>query len=153
MKALNLHGWQVSTAEAKEIQLRLAGELRLTDDVSGPSLVAGVDVSPRPGGKARGAVVVLSYPEMEAVESQTAEVEVQFPYVPGLLSFRESPAILAACERLRTTPGLLLVDAQGYAHPRRFGLASHLGLLLDTPSIGCAKSLLCGTHDPVANEA
>ena len=152
MKVLDLHSWQTTVSEAREIQLKLTERLSLTDEVGDLSLIAGVDVSPRPGGEARGAVVVLRYPELEVVEVQTTQGKLEFPYIPGLLSFRESPLILAACEKLRSAPGLLFVDGQGIAHPRRFGLASHLGLLLDIPSIGCAKSLLCGYHNPVANE-
>ena len=98
---------------------------------------------------ARGAVVVLRLPELTLVESTVAEERVEFPYVPGFLSFREAPLLLAAWERLSLTPDLVVVDAQGIAHPRRLGLASHLGLFLDVPTIGCAKSRLCGRHgDP-----
>jgi deoxyribonuclease V len=92
-------------------------------------------------------VVVLSYPEMSVVESRVMQRSLDFPYIPGLLSFREAPVLLAACEALEATPDLVIVDGQGIAHPRRLGLASHLGLLLDTPTVGCAKSRLIGRHE------
>jgi len=108
--------------------------------------VGGVDVSVE-GGMARAAVVLLSFPALEPIEVATAEMETAFPYVPGLLAFREGPAALAALERLRATPDVLIFDAQGLAHPRRMGLATHIGVLLDHPSVGCAKSRLCGEHE------
>lgn len=150
MRVQQYHSWQVTISQAQEIQRSLAARLSLKNEVIHPRFVAGVDIShPDSKGIARGAAVVLSYPELTLVEVQIAEHKPTFPYVPGLLSFRESPLILAACEKLSINPDLILVDGQGIAHPRRFGLASHLGLLLDTPSIGCAKSLLWGKHEPV----
>ena len=148
------HPWNVTTAEARAIQLRLAGLVSRENEVTRPGLVAGVDMSaPRFQGRVRGTVVVLSYPDLEVVEIGAVEQTVDFPYIPGLLSFRESPVILAAYEKLRLKPDLILVDGQGIAHPRRFGIASHLGIVLDKPTIGCAKSLLCGTHDSLEVEA
>lgn len=146
------HSWQVSLAQALAIQRNLAAQVSRTNEVTTPRLIAGVDISvPRTGGMATGAVVILNYPELSLVETSMVEGRLDFPYVPGLLSFRESPLILAACQQLTLTPDLILVDGQGIAHPRRLGLASHLGLWLDTPTIGCAKSRLCGHHDEPGN--
>ncbi len=143
-----LHSWQVSTAEALAIQRRLAAQVSRTSEVNTPRFIAGVDISrQKEQGVATGAVVVLNYPELRLVETKVVNGKLEFPYVPGLLSFRESPLTLAACEKLTVTPDLILVDGQGVAHPRRMGLASHLGLFLDTPTIGCAKSLLCGSYE------
>ncbi|MGQ9545834.1 MAG: deoxyribonuclease V [Dehalococcoidia bacterium] len=150
MRVQTLHGWQVSVTQAKEIQLSLSRSVVTKNEVTGVQLVAGVDISsPDAQGIARGAVVVLSYPEFSIVEVEVAAGKVTFPYIAGLLSFRETPLILAACERLCNIPDLILVDGQGVAHPRRFGLASHVGLVLDLPTIGCAKSILCGRHGVV----
>ncbi len=151
MPADHAHPWKVTTAEARAIQVRLAGLVSRENTVRRPRLIAGVDISaPRFQGRVRGTVVVLSYPELEVAEVGAVERTVDFPYIPGLLSFRESPVILAAYERLKLAPDLVLVDGQGIAHPRRFGIASHLGVLLGVPTIGCAKSLLCGAHGPLA---
>ncbi len=153
MRVRALHSWDVSVAEAKQIQTSLAKEVVTCDGTLSPRLVAGVDISaPNAKGMATAAVVVLGYPELNVVEVEEAQDRIGFPYVPGLLSFRESPLILAACEKLRSVPDLLLVDGQGLAHPRRFGLACHVGVLLDLPTIGCAKSVLCGQHGPVGEE-
>ena len=147
MKVNRLHGWQVSTAQALEIQTRLAAQVSRDSEVVAPRFIAGVDISAEKSrGMAQGAVVVLQYPALRPVETKVIAGNLDFPYIPGLLSFRESPLTLAACEQLGITPDLVLVDGQGVAHPRRFGLASHLGLCLNLPTIGCAKSLLCGTH-------
>jgi deoxyribonuclease V len=152
MNTVAPHSWHVSTAEAKEIQLTLRGWVSFEPDLGEVRTVAGVDVGME-GDRARAAIVVLSYPALEQVDQSLARVPVSMPYVPGLLSFREAPAILAACERLHTEPDLLIFDGQGVAHPRRFGIASHVGLILDKPSIGCAKSRLFGTHHQPAPEA
>lgn len=153
MRLNRLHQWQVDFAQARQIQLSLVERIVTSNNDIAPHLIAGVDISrPDPQDVARGAVVVLSYPELDIVEVKIAEDKVTFPYIPGLLSFRECPLILAACQKLNNTPDLVLVDGQGIAHPRRLGLASHLGLFLDLPTIGCAKSILCGRHEPVGEE-
>ena len=148
-----MHCWDVSVSEAKEIQRSLAGRVEREGKIGMPELIAGVDISGADrSGKSRGAVVVLCYPSMEMVERSVVEMEVVFPYVPGFLSFREMPLILAACERIESTPDLFIADAQGVAHPRRLGLASHLGLVLGVPTVGCAKSVLCGRHGDLGDD-
>ncbi len=148
-----LHSWQIDIAQALDLQRQLSAQVSRVSKPATPRFIAGVDVSvSKARGMATAAVVVLSYPELRVVETQVVNGTLDFPYVPGLLSFREAPLTLAACERLSITPELILVDGQGIAHPRRMGLASHLGLFLDTPTIGCAKSLLCGIHKVPAVE-
>ena len=147
MKAQVLHNWHITPNEARQIQLDLATMVSKKTEGGVVRLIAGVDVSaPDDRGQARAAVVVLQYPEFTVTEIKVVKREITFPYVPGLLSFREAPLILAAFEALENDPDLIMVDGQGIAHPRRMGLASHLGLLLNRPAIGCAKSRLCGTH-------
>jgi deoxyribonuclease V len=153
MEVAKLHSWNVSIDRAREIQVKLAGQVSRTDGVKSPRLIAGVDISVnKVSGTGTAAVVVLSYPGLELVEVGVVTGNLGFPYVPGLLSFREAPLVLAACERLTVTPDLILVDGQGIAHPRRLGLASHLGLFLNVPTIGCAKSRLCGGHGEPGDE-
>ena len=136
------------------MQRRLSDEVLRIGEVVSPRFIAGVDVSvSRARGAATGAVIVLEYPSLSLVEAKVVHGEVDFPYVPGLLSFREAPLVLKAFEILETIPDLVLVDGQGIAHPRRIGLASHLGLFLDVPTIGCAKSRLCGRHGELGDEA
>lgn len=141
------HPWDVSTAEARAIQERLREAVVREDQLEPPRYVAGTDVAFPERGVSLGAVAVLSFPALELVEHVTLRRPTRFPYVPGLLSFREIPVLLAALARLRTTPDLLLCDGQGLAHPRRFGLASHLGVVTGLPAIGVAKSRLVGAHD------
>ena len=148
MRVLDLHGWDIGTTEAGSLQRDLATRVvRSRCLCASPQYVAGADLSvDRVRGRGRAAVVVLSYPDLQTVEVRTAEGELDWPYVPGFLSFREAPLVLAACRELETSPDLLIVDGQGVAHPRGLGLASHLGLFLDIATIGCAKSLLCGAY-------
>ncbi len=138
------HRWDVTVEEAAEIQRRLRPLVQKTNGFEPGSIkkIAGIDVSLKDEGQA--AVVVLSFPELEPVDRAVATRKLDFPYVPGLLSFREIPLIMDAIARLNVLPDLLMVDGQGYAHPRRFGIACHLGVFLDIPSIGCAKSVLRG---------
>ena len=153
MKIRDIHAWDVDVAEAREIQLGLADRVVQHGCLDAVELVAGVDISGvNSEGVSRGAIVVLRYPDMEVVERSVVTMRVEFPYVPGLLSFREMPLIIAACRLLGTTPDLFIADGQGIAHPRRLGLASHLGLILGVPSIGCAKSILCGAHGNLGEE-
>lgn len=146
----DLHPWPVDGREGIALQRELAARVSLTCEGPLPlRRVAGVDVSHElHGQRLFAAVVVLSWPDLQPLATASAEAEATFPYIPGLLSFRELPVLLEAFRRLPLLPDLVLVDAQGIAHPRRLGLASHLGLWLDLPTIGCAKSRLCGEHGP-----
>ncbi len=139
--------WPRTIADARALQEALRGRVVTVDRLGEVRHVAGVDVGfEQDGAVTRAAVAVLSFPELKPVEHAIARQPTRFPYVPGYLSFREIPAVLAALKKLKTKPDLLLCDGQGLAHPRRFGLACHLGLLADIPSIGVAKSLLLGEH-------
>ncbi len=140
------HAWDVSIEEARAIQRRLAPLAHAAPPIALDAVrfIAGVDVSY--ADRARGAVVVYRYPELEVVDQATATRETPFPYVPGLLSFREVPVALDTLARLQVTPDLLLCDGQGYAHPRRFGLACHLGLMTGIASVGVAKTWLIGEY-------
>lgn len=141
------HPWAVTPAEARAIQETLRERVELADRLPALRHVAGVDVGFEAHGRiTRAAVVVLSYPALALVDQTVQRQPTQFPYVPGLLSFRELPAVLAAIEGLTVRPDVYLCDGQGLAHPRRFGLACHLGVLLNTPAIGVAKTRLIGSH-------
>jgi len=153
VKTKESHIWQLNVAQAMDMQRHLSKRVSWTGEVIEPGFIAGVDISVGKANEmAQAAVVVLSYPELRLVATELVQGRLELPYIPGLLSFRESPLILAACRKLSLTPDLIIVDGQGVAHPRRLGLASHLGLLLDVPTIGCAKSRLCGNHTVPGNE-
>jgi deoxyribonuclease V len=144
------HRWNVSPSEAIALQRQLRSLVLTTNGSTLATLktIAGVDAAYRDTtGEAKAAVVVLAFPELEVVEQVVATRPISFPYIPGLLSFREAPVVLDAISSLRARPDLLMCDGQGYAHSRRLGLASHLGIYLDMPSIGCAKSRLIGSYD------
>lgn len=146
----HIHSWNVTPAEARAIQEKLRTRVRATDRLGKLRRVAGVDVGFDDGGKiTRAAVATLDFPSLRPVEASVATLPTTFPYVPGLLSFREVPAILEALARLRSLPDLILCDGQGVAHPRRFGLACHLGIVTGIPTIGVAKKRLIGSHGPV----
>ncbi|MCX8588591.1 deoxyribonuclease V [Gilliamella sp. B3804] len=141
--------------QLKLTQQQLAEQVNLTDDFnSSITLIGGTDVGFEDEGKTtRAAIVILTYPDFDVVEYHVARLKTEFPYIPGYLSFREYPALLSAWEQVEHKPDLLLVDGQGVAHPRRLGIASHLGLLLDMPTIGVAKKRLCGHYNPLPKVA
>ena len=160
MRLRDLHPWRVSPAEAIAIQARLAPQVIAEGGPEAVRYVAGADIAlAKPalsgveGANGRGAVVLLSYPDLRLVEQHAVDEPVPFPYIPGLLAFREVPVLARAFEKLQRTPDLLLVDGHGLSHQRRFGIACHLGLLLDVPTIGVAKSRLVGRHDDPPPEA
>src|SRR5215212_3047516 len=153
MKVSGLHGMDLSPPGARRLQEELASRV-----VTGPALdfkgvrhVAGADVFTQ-GDMAYATVVVLDFPGLSTVEVQGFEVPLRFPYVPGLLSFRELPSVVGALKKVETDVDALILDAQGIAHPRRMGLASHLGIFLDVPTVGCAKSRLVGSYEEPGRE-
>ncbi|HSW45979.1 MAG TPA: deoxyribonuclease V [Phycisphaerae bacterium] len=149
-----IHRWSMTPRSAIRLQQRLADRIQIEPLKRKVRLVAGVDVAFSPDGqRCLAGVVVYDIENAAAIEQRLAWRPVRFPYVPGLLSFREAPAALAAIRKLRCEPDVFLFDAQGFAHPRRLGLASHVGLLIDCPAVGCAKSLLCGDYAEPAPRA
>jgi len=145
-----VHRWNLTPAEAISLQEELRHRVIARDRLGRVRRVAGVDVGfERDGAVTRAAVAVLGFPGLELVDWAIARTPTRFPYVPGLLSFRETPAVLKALAKLKLRPDLLLCDGQGLAHPRRFGFACHLGLLADIPAIGVAKTRLIGEHEAV----
>jgi deoxyribonuclease V len=148
MHVPELHSWDLSYAEARQLQQRMAPQVRLVPLPARIELVAGADMAcSRPLELFFATVVVLTYPDLELIEEVTAQHRAAFPYIPGLLSFREGPALVKAFRTLRHVPHAVIFDGQGIAHPRRMGLASHMGLWLGVPTVGCAKSRLTGEHD------
>jgi deoxyribonuclease V len=153
MKIQQRHIWPQNSEAAIAIQQQLRDQVITQDQLGTVNLVAGVDVGFESGGAiTRAAVAVLSFPDLKLVEQAIARLPTSFPYIPGLLSFREIPAVLDALAQLQTSPDLLLCDGQGIAHPRRLGIASHLGLLVDLPTVGVGKSLLVGKYDEPPND-
>jgi len=161
MQTKVLHSWNLSYSEAIELQKRLAGQVQFTPLKDPPKLIAGLDCAlSKDGQQILAAAVVLRVPDVikglrehlkppdfELIETATARQKLTFPYIPGLLSFREAPVCIAAVEKLQKQPDVFIIDGQGIAHPRRLGLAAHLGLFFDKPTVGCAKSRLTGTFE------
>lgn len=153
MNIAHRHEWPLTAEEAIAIQNQLQAEVITEDHLGEVRYVAGVDMGfEEDGAVSRAAVAVLSFPDLQLQEHAIAKRPTTFPYIPGFLSFREIPAVLDALEQVKTSPDLILCDGQGIAHPRRFGIACHLGVLVDMPTIGVAKSLLVGKHDELPLE-
>ena len=146
MNPLRLHSWNVTPGEAIAIQEALRTRIRLRDTFAATGVIAGADMS-IDGDWGYGGVITYTFPRLEEIERRSVRMKLTFPYVPGLLAFRETPVLLAALELLSTEPDLLLFDGQGIAHGRRMGIATHMGILLNKPTIGCAKSRLVGTFE------
>jgi deoxyribonuclease V len=151
LKYLNLHSWEVNPKEAIQLQRELKKKISLKKSFSKIKKVAGADVSYYKNKMIAG-VIVFEFPNLKAIEKQSFISPVNFPYIPGLLTFREGPSILAAFKKIKNEPDIILFDGQGIAHPRRMGIATHLGLFLDKPTIGCAKSRLSGKYTSVGEE-
>jgi deoxyribonuclease V len=145
MKPVISHPWKVSVEDGCRIQNRLRRKILLRKGFRQVSTIAGVDMA-FDGRRGFGAVSVFTFPDLEMIEEVTIEKNLEFPYIPGLLSFREGPVLVSTLEKVRIEPDLLLFDGQGIAHPRGLGIASHMGLLFDKPAIGCAKSRLVGEY-------
>jgi len=154
MTPLPLHSWDLTPGEAIQVQQRLRNLVRLRRLARPVDTIAGADISFNKFSETVYAgIVVLSLPDLRIIESAGVRSVAKFPYVPGLLSFREAPSLLEAWEKLITKPDVLMLDGQGIAHPRRFGIACHMGVLLDWPTVGCAKSILVGKYGELGLEA
>lgn len=150
MKSIITHPWNINEEEAIDLQRRLANFVERDDRIGDIKTVAGVDVAyAKHSNKLIAAAVVIDFNSLNLIQKSVVEDTVQFPYIPGLFSFRELPAITKSLELLNITPDLIICDGQGIAHPRRFGLACHVGVIFDIPTIGCGKNLLLGTHAEV----
>jgi len=148
MKTRKPHNWNLSYSQARDLQERLADKVEFTPLKKMPGTVAGIDCAfSKDGQRIFAAVVVLKLPDLQIIETTSASAKVTFPYIPGMLSFREAPVCIAAVEKLQKQPDVFIIDGQGIAHPRRLGLATHLGLFFDRPTIGCAKSRLIGQFE------
>lgn len=153
MRRRSLHSWDLSPGEAIGLQQRLRGLVEIKPLSSEIRTIAGADISFNKFSEAVYAgIVVLNLPNLQIIESAGVCTVAKFPYVPGLLSFRETPSLLEAWDKLRIKPDVLMLDGQGIAHPRRFGIACHVGIILEIPTIGCAKSILVGSHGELAPE-
>lgn len=147
MKILRLHPWNVTPQQARSIQNELSKKVVPTWDGRNIRSIAAADVSFPDPKMALAAIVVVSFPDIRIIETAVRTEKCTFPYIPGLLAFREIPVLVSALEMLKVEPNLLICDAQGLAHPRKMGLATHIGILADVPSIGCAKSHLYGKYE------
>jgi deoxyribonuclease V len=153
MKALTLHPWKVTTREAVQIQTELREQIELHDAFDRVRIIAGADVAfDKHTNEGYGGVIAYSFPGLEEIERRGVKAEIPFPYVPGLLAFREAPILLKAFASLETEPDVILFDGQGLAHKRRMGIATHMGIVLNKPTIGCAKSRLIGIFDEPGEE-
>lgn len=141
------HPWNLGYKEAIELQKKLSKEVVLYDDFKEINKIGGVDVKfKRKSNQVVGAVLIFSFPDLDILEVKTYKMEACYPYIPGLLTFREGPVVEKCFEMIENIPDLVFFDGQGYSHPRRVGLATHMGIILDIPSIGCAKKKLCGDY-------
>jgi len=151
LKYLNLHSWEVSPQEAIKIQKDLKSNISLKKSFNKIDKIAGVDVSYYQNKMIAG-VIIFKFPNLKIIERQSFVASINFPYIPGLLTFREGPSILSAFKKIKNEPDIILFDGQGIAHPRRMGIATHLGLFLNRPTIGCAKSRLSGKYTSVGEQ-
>jgi len=150
MKTRRLHPWDLSRKEAIDVQRRLSGRVCQLPLKKRVRTIAGADVSySKEGRQVYAAVLVFGFPDLVLIDQAFTDDTVKFPYMPGLLSFREAPALTKAFRKIRKKPDVIIFDGQGIAHPRGMGLASHMGLILDCPTIGCAKTRLVGIHPPL----